>query len=246
MPMVGMISAKDPSGKLLGYEYDHLNRLVNIKDGDDIIKNFRYNYGGGTAPTASAQTLFYNAAIQDTYTKTGCSLPQYGEEVVYKVPYGKYAATSQVEADNLAAADLAANGLNYANAVGACGWKNEVLNQTVYKTTCSYEEGPPVGVTYTVPFGKYFSSVSQADANAKATAEVTALGLAYANLHDVCSCLGEGKKYINGVCENGMKLQAGSYYENGQWVCPYYYVWSDSSVSEYYYIYRSEPCPIDP
>lgn len=245
-PMVGMISAQDASGKRLVYEYDDLNRLVNIKDGDDIIKNFRYNYGSGIAPTASAQTLFYNAAIQGTYVKAGCSLPQYGEEVVYKVPYGKYASTSQPAADVLAAADLAANGQSYANAVGACGWKNAVLNQTVYKANCSYEEGPPIGVTYTVPFGKHFSAVSQADADAKASAEVTALGLAYANLHDVCSCIGEGKKYINGVCENGMKLQAGSYYENGQWVCPYYYVWSDSSVSEYYYIYQSEPCPIDP
>lgn len=245
-PMVGMISAQDASGKRLVYEYDDLNRLVNIKDGNDIIKNFRYNYGSGTAPTASAQTLFYNAAIQGTYTKAGCSLPQYGEGVVYKIPYGKYAAANQTDADNLAAADLAANGQNYANAVGVCGWKNAVLNQTVYKADCSYVEGPPVGVTYTVPSGKYFSAVSQADADAKAAAEVTALGQAYANLHDVCSCIGEGKKYINGVCENGMKLQAGSYYENGQWVCPYYYVWSDSSVSEYYYIYQSEPCPIDP
>jgi YD repeat-containing protein len=245
-PMVGMISAKDARGQLITYEYDALNRLVNIKDSNEIVKNFRYNYGLGTAPDTSIKSLYYNAALEQTYTKAGCSLPQYGETIVYKVPYGKYAAISQVDADNLGAADLAANGQLYANLAGSCGWKNAALNQTVYKATCTYEQGPPVGINYNVPFGKYFSLISQADADARATAEVTALGQAYANENDICSCMNEGKKYINGTCETGTKINAGSSYENGQWVCSYYYLWSDSSTSGYYYAYQSEPCPIDP
>lgn len=244
-PMIGMISAKDPRGQLLVYEYDQLNRLVHIKDSNEIIKNFRYNYGLGTAPTTSAQSIYYNAATQTTLTKQGCS-PLYGDDVIYKVPYGKYAAISQAAADALAAADITANGQNYANATGQCIYKSALTSQMVYKATCTYEQGPPVGVMYIVPFGKYKSTISQAHANGFATAEITAMGQAYANLNDVCSCIDEGKKYINGNCETGAKINAGSSFENGQWVCSYYYLWSDSSTSGYYYTYQSEPCPIDP
>ena len=245
-PMVGMISAKDARGQLITYEYDALNRLVNIKDSNEIVKNFRHNYGLGSAPTTSAQSIFYNAALQQTVTKAGCTSPPDGETLIYVVPYGKYAATNQTDADNMAAADLAANAQTYANMVGRCGWKNAALNQTVYKGNCTYVQGPPVGINYNVPAGKYFSIISQADADAMATAEVTALGQAYANENDICSCMDEGKKYISGTCESGTKINAGSSYENGQWICSYYYLWSDFSTSGYYYTYQSEPCPIDP
>jgi hypothetical protein len=245
-PMVGMISARDIRGQLITYEYDQLNRLVNIKDSNEIVKNFRYNYGLGAAPTTSGTSIYYNAPTQGTYTRTGCSLPLYGEDVVYFIPYGKHAALTQTEANNLAATDLTANGQAYANLFGQCVYKSAVYSQTVYTSLCTYEQGPPVGVLYTIPFGKYTSPISQADANAKAVADFNATWLTYANTFDYCSCTGEGKKYINGTCETGLKLDGGSTFENGQWICSYYYRWSDWSTSQYYYIYQSEPCPIDP
>lgn len=247
-PMVGMISAKDARGQLVIYEYDALTRLVNIKDSNEIVKNFRYNYGSGTAPTSSAQSLYYNAELQQALTRNNCSVEPYGEAVIYTVPYGKWAATSQSAADALAAADLAANAQAYANVVGQCGWKNAAANQTFYSGICAYEQGPPSPINYNVPFGKYFSTVSQADANAMASAEITMYGQAYANSYGGCSCTDIGYKYINGTCEMGTRVNGGyaATYENGMWRCYYYYVWSDATTSEYYSTLQSEPCEIDP
>jgi hypothetical protein len=242
-PMVGALSAMDAREQLLSYEYDALNRLVNVKDGNEIVQNYRYNYGLGTAPTTSATSLFYNAPVQNTYTKTGCPAGQYGEAVVYAVPYGKHAAVTQVQADALAAADIAANGQNYANVVGKCYWQNTARNPFVLKNNCLPEEGPAIGIRYLVPAGKYKSLISQADADAQAIADVGTLGQVYANTYGTCSCAGEGKKWINEVCETGTMTMIGGYYNNGQWECVYYYVFSDNSTSGNYYITQPFPCP---
>ena len=44
----------------------------------------------------------------------------------------------------------------------------------------------PTSVTYSVPFGKYVSSVSQSDADSKALAEISANGQTYANVNGQC------------------------------------------------------------
>ncbi|MBO9563694.1 MAG: hypothetical protein J7621_13010 [Niastella sp.] len=246
-PLVGVYNECDANNNISYYIYDGLSRLTSIKDDDgNIVKNFRYNYGLGTAPTTSTQTLFYNVAAQNTFTKQGCPSGRYGDDVIYSVPYGKYAATTQTAANNLAAAEIAANGQNYANSTGQCTWRNVVTSQLVYKNNCLPTEGPGLAVTYTVPAGKYKSLTSQEDADAQAAAEIVALGQAYANTYASCSCVGEGKKYINGVCETGQQIFGGGTYENGQWLCPYFYSFSDGSTSGYYYSYHSEPCPIAP
>ena len=69
---------------------------------------------------------------------------------------------------------------------------------------------------------------------------------AYANANAGCSCVGEGQRYINGVCETG-QLHHGSSVQlpNGQWECAYYYTFTDAYVTGYYYYYSWDPCPID-
>ncbi len=64
---------------------------------------------------------------------------------------------TQAEADNMAAADLAANGQFITNLVGGCGWKNEVFNQTVYKTNLLFTNRTAYPVNYHIPQGRYFS-----------------------------------------------------------------------------------------
>jgi hypothetical protein len=246
-PMVGMISATDSRGLMITYEYDVLNRLVNIKNNDEIVKNFRYNYGLGSAPTTSTQTLFYNDAAQASFTRAGCTGTSIGETVIYKVPYGKYAAVSQTAANNMAAADITANGLNYANSVGRCFWNNQAQQSgSLLKNDCSPTQGPPIPFTYTVYAGKYKSFTSQADANAQATAEIAALQQSWINSYGECSCVGDGKKYINGNCESPAPTTIGGYFENGQWTCVYRYFFSDGTSSENYYYYQSDPCPVAP
>ncbi|HUM67021.1 MAG TPA: DUF5977 domain-containing protein, partial [Chitinophagaceae bacterium] len=162
----------------------------------------------------------------------------------YIVPYGRYASAINLQdANDKAASDMSANGQSHANSKGQCFWHNEEVNQFVFKNDCLPDQGPPVSVMYTIEEGKYKSLVSQEDADAMADADIATLGQEYANTLGTCSCVGVGKKWINGVCETGTMTMVGGYYDNGQWICVYYYVFSDNSTSEYYYTYQSFPCP---
>ena len=247
-PMVGTTSETDARGRTKTFEYDILNRLVNIKDEGEIVKSFKYNYGLGAAPTVSAQSLFYNASTQATYTKMGCPIGTFGDEIVYVVPYGKHASSlNQTDANNKAAADKQANGQAYANAVGLCRWWNAYTGDYYFKDNCPPEAGPGEAVWYSVPAGMFKSLVSQLDADAQATTYKNINGPVWANYAGSCSCEAEGHRYINGVCETG-QLYHGSATQlpDGSWECAYYYVFSDAYVTPYYYYYSSSPCPIDP
>lgn len=246
-PLIGVTSECNNNNMITYYTYDGLSRLMFIKNQDGfIVKSFKYNYGLGSAPTNSSQTLYYSAAIQGVYTKQGCTGGSVGEQVTYVVPYGKYAAASQAQANAQAAADLASNGQNYANAVGRCYWPNAAINHPLVKTDCAYTQGPGIPFTYTIAAGKYKSFISQADANAQANAEISALPPDYANTVGYCSCVDEGMRYINGVCETGTKIIIGGFFENGQYVCTYYYNFSDGYNSGFYYQNQPDPCPVAP
>ena len=57
-PLVGITSATDTKGEITYYEYDALQRLINIKDKDqNIIKNITYHYQGDPAPNNSGISL---------------------------------------------------------------------------------------------------------------------------------------------------------------------------------------------
>ncbi len=245
-PMIGVSSETDPRGRTKTFEYDLLNRLEIVKDEGEIVQNYKYNYGLGSVPTISGQTLFYNSATQQDFTKSGCASGTYGDIVTYVVPYGKYASTSQDDANSKASADKSANGQAYANSVGLCRWYNALKHVKVFKNDCAYVQGFGGFVWYDVPVGTFKSAVSQADADAMAQADVTANGQAYANTNATCSCVAEGQRFINGVCETGQLYHGSSVQQpNGSWQCAYYYTFTDSYVTGYYYYYSSEPCPVD-
>ena len=168
-PLIGVTSQCGPNSQLLYYEYDGLNRLVYVKDDDgNIVKNFKYNYGLGSSPTASSQTLFYNQAAQQNFTKAGCG-SLYGQVVTYVIPYGKHASSiSQSDANQKATDDMQNNGQAYANAVGVCLWGNAAVHEMVYKNDCLPEQGPGLGIWFDIPAGTFKSALSLADANQQA------------------------------------------------------------------------------
>lgn len=228
------------------YEYDTYNRLVNVKDDDgNIVKNFKYNYGPGSALTASTQTLYYSAEqTGSTYTKqTSCNGGTYLPTIVYKVPYGKYVSSvSQTAADNLAIADRDANGQAAANAL-PCLYGNALYRPFFQKNNCTDFQGPGNSIRYVIAAGT-FKAATQALADQMAYDDAAANGQAYANANAGCYCAAEGQKYINSTCETGTRINSSTVQVNGQWQCTYYYQFSDSSVSQYYYEYSSSPCPI--
>ncbi len=108
-------------------------------------------------------------------------------------------------------------------------------------------------VTYTVPASVYSSSVSQADANAKAMSDVVANGQNYANSNGTCTivcnssnCNAVNKKCINNVCQTGVKVYTSSVWDAGlnKYVCTYHYEWSDGSWSQNYTQTQTMACPL--
>ncbi|WP_205886150.1 DUF5977 domain-containing protein, partial [Escherichia coli] len=74
----------------------------------------------------------------------------------------------------------------YANANGICTFYNAVQSGSFTKNNCP-NGGTGSTVTYTVAAGTYSSTVSQADADQKATNDVNTNGQAYANANGICT-----------------------------------------------------------
>lgn len=105
-------------------------------------------------------------------------------------------------------------------------------------------------VTYNIPGNIFSSSVSIADANAKAQAYLDATKQAYAAARTTCTlqcttgnCNGANKKCINNVCETAIKVYTSSVYLGPHWyLCTYHYEWSDGSWSANFEEESIAPC----
>jgi hypothetical protein len=170
-------------GANMGFTADILGRPMN---GTPDIGSYEYQ-------TQSTTVTYYNKAMSSTATKNNCPSGSTGSTVTYTVPAGKYSSTvSQADADSKASADLTANTQTYANTNGTCTsitvYYNKAVSATATKNDC------PTGstgstVTYSVAAGKYSSTVSQSDADSKASADLTANTQTYANTNGTCSAV---------------------------------------------------------
>lgn len=190
-PLIGKTSDCDENNKVIYYEYDEKARLRFIKDdAKNVLKMYEYNIATKKTTGPCVQT-YYNKLVSETFTKNNCGAGFIGSKITYTIPANTYSSTtSQAVADMQAQAELDKLGQSYANTNGSCiqVYKNAVKSQAFAK------EGCPVGykgtsVTYTVPADKYSSTISQADADAKAQTEINANGQAYANKPGVASCV---------------------------------------------------------
>jgi hypothetical protein len=143
--------------------------------------------------TAISSTVYYSAQVSATAIKNSCGTGYTGSTVTYTVSAKKYnSAVSQADADSQASSDLNTNKQTYANTNGSCTaiastvYYSVQVSATVSKNSCGtgYTGSR---VTYTVPTGKYNSTISQADANAKATTDLNANKQSYANLNGSCT-----------------------------------------------------------
>lgn len=238
----GQISSQcSPANKIAKFEYDGLLRLKNVLDErDNIVKNFKYNYGTVNTTTPSPQTLYYSAMTQQVFYKQGCPVGSVPQPYTYKVPYGKYVSVnSQIEANNKATAEIAANGQAAANMNGLCYFWNTEQKRRFFKNNCQPWEGPGGPYWYTVLANTYWSLISIADANAKALLDINNNGQNAANTFGSCSCTQEGYRYINGICELGGINYIGYEYvpncaPNMNYRCYYVYTFSDGYQSPVY------------
>jgi len=176
-----------------------INKGINIGLTTDFLENAivglpdmgAYEY---SVPIQSAMT-YYNKQTAATSVKSDCGTGYTGSTVTYTVAASKYSSTvSQIDADSKATADITANKQTYANANGTCTaipvtvFYNTQISGTAIKNDCGTGYTGSV-VTYTIAASKYSSTVSQADANGKATADLTANKQTYANTNGTCTAI---------------------------------------------------------
>jgi YD repeat-containing protein len=180
-PLIGKTTECDENNRATYYEYDNLGRLRFIKDEQkNVVKMYEYN-------SASKQNgcpgTYYSRLTTETFTKSNCGAGYIGSEVTYTVPANKYTSTiSQEDADAKVDNELFTLGQAYADANGSCIllYYNTVQSLTVTTQSCGpgYIGG---SVTYTVPAGRYYTTVSQGAANQMALDEIAANAQAWAN-----------------------------------------------------------------
>lgn len=174
-----------------------INKGINTGCTIDYLKNTLVglpDIGAMEYTSGQTTTTYYNTQISATATKNDCTTGSTGSTVTYTVAAGKYSSSiSQADADSKASADLTANKQAYANANGTCTGTSTTYYSaqevgTVTKNDCGTGYTGST-VTYTVIAGKYSSTVSQADANNKAIADVATNKQANANANGTCTAV---------------------------------------------------------
>lgn len=154
-------------------------------DADANAQDYANTNGSCTPPPT-----YYSAYLSVTKTRNNCAVGYTGTTVTYTVPGAKYTSIiSQADADQKAQADADANAQNYANANGTCTppvtYYSSSISIVLKKNNCpSGETG--LNSYYYVPYGKYTSLISQADANQKAQDDINANGQNYVNTNGSC------------------------------------------------------------
>lgn len=182
-PLLGKTAECDENNRITFYEYDQSGRLYIIKDEKkNIVKMYEYN-NISPAKQNGCPGVYYNRLISETFRKNNCGAGYMGADYTVSVPANAYSsAVSQADADALADDYLQANGQNLANTYGSCVpvYYNAAASRNFTSESCppGYTGGT---ITYTVPANKYYSLISQADADQMAQDDIDANGDAYAN-----------------------------------------------------------------
>ena len=138
------------------------------------------------------QVVYRNTRQSKSFTKQGCNpVTEKGETLEYVVEAGKYTSfISQEDANNKAIHDIERNGQNWVNNNGSCItilWYNRKQSKSFTKNDCDPDTEEGSTETMTIEAGVFSSTISQADADNKALAELNAKGQDYANSHGTCT-----------------------------------------------------------
>ncbi|PAM94997.1 hypothetical protein B4N84_06850 [Flavobacterium sp. IR1] len=192
----GSIVYTVPAGKHTSYvSQEDADRLAQ----DDLTANSL------AYANSNASCTFYNVVKRGTFTRNNCAAGGTPGTSIYTVAAGVYnSTTSQTHADQLAQDDVNRNGQAHANATATCTFYNVARSGEFIKNSC--EKGKQgSNVTYTQPAGLHWSTISQADANAKAQNAFNTEGQAYANNNGYCFYYNTAKSgtFIKNNCAAG-------------------------------------------
>lgn len=131
---------------------------------------------------------FGNVYMAQSFTRNNCVPGEIGLSVQYEVFENTHYADTQEEADEAAQEDIDDNGQAFANANADCipvTYFSSLATKVVSRNNCE-DDQTTLPVTYIVPLGKYQSYISQADADAKAQADITLNSQDWANENGEC------------------------------------------------------------
>ncbi|SFS30828.1 DUF5977 domain-containing protein [Lutibacter maritimus] len=164
-----------------------------FRNASTLIIEFREPEVGAVCNIGSSTTTYYSVEYSESAIKNNCESGYHGSEVALTATAGQFTSTlSQYAANQLAINWVRENKQDYANVSGTC-----ILNPTVYYNTRKFGEmikndcgsgyfGSTVN--YEIAAYKYSSLISQADADAKAQAELDSiLTQSYANEQGFCT-----------------------------------------------------------
>ncbi|WP_126249186.1 DUF5977 domain-containing protein [Chitinophaga rhizosphaerae] len=155
----------------------------------------------GTCPPG-----FANSYRSQTFYRNNCPAGTTAGTTLYIVPAGKYVVyTSQAAADALAQNEINTYGQATANTNASCYWFNQATSGYFTKYCTGGLTGTTIG--YSVPAGKYSSAISQADANAKAQADLESNGQQYANDNGTCGNPNFYVRIKNGPVSGGFGIR---------------------------------------
>ena len=148
----------------------------------------KFNNEGRANANAYGDCTFQSAAIAtQAFQKNDCTVGGLGSYVNYSLPVGAVTLkTSQADVDGKAWNKFQNEGLANANTQGYCTYTNIAKNQVFRKNNCP-TGGTGSLETYSVPAGVYFSTSSQAAADALAQNLIDDNGQDYANAKGTCT-----------------------------------------------------------
>ncbi len=190
-PLVGVSSITDPKGISVNFEYDSNGRLMFVLDHDlNVLKRYCYGYKGQQVDCEADDPYiltYKSIARSGSFTKNDCALGGTGSSTAYSQTAGAVKSTvSQADADAKGLALFNSNGQANANAKGTCTFSSIAKSSSFTKNNC------PAGangssVVYNQAAGAAASTVSQADADAKALVIFNANGQTSANTSGICT-----------------------------------------------------------
>ncbi len=125
----------------------------------------------------------YTASRSGDFTRNNCGSGYTGGTVSFSKSYDSF--ISQADADNIANANFATDGQNYANTAGTCN----IITYSAYRSGTFTKNDCGAGYSGSVvSFSKtYTSTISQADADSKANTYFNSEGQAWANERGTCT-----------------------------------------------------------
>jgi len=225
----GVHTITDPNNKTNTYEYDAFNRLQIIKDQDgNVVKKNEYVYV--TPDPNTGLTIHYNSPLSESPTCNSCIpgfVPNVTNPVLYYIPYGKhYSLIDKADADAKATADMATYGQEYVNKNSTCTNAATCTEQDYKFVSCACEKGERICESSTLVSGGWLSYLHLRWSDGSVSPS-------FSEFTATSGCTAPGKKYLNCVCETGVKVCDGVDVGviEGTYSVTYHYEWSDNSTS---------------